>query len=173
MVALRDGRRVALFFSGRRHAAENLAEVLKLRAAAAPPPIQMCDALSRNLPGELQTILAHCLAHARRQFVDIYERFPEPCRYLLEALAVVYRSDAIARECQLSAESRLQWHQEASQPTMEQLHEWLRRQLDEKLTEPNSALGSAIGYKLRHWERLTLFLRQAGAPHDTTCASRC
>ena len=98
VVALRDGQRVALFFSGRRHAGENLAEVLKHRAAELPPPIQMCDALSRNLPGELQTILAHCLAHARRQFVDVYDRFPEPCRHLLESLAVVYRNDAVARE---------------------------------------------------------------------------
>ena len=57
VVALRDGRRVALFFSGRRHAGENLAQVLKHRVEALPPPIQMCDALSRNLPGELRTIL--------------------------------------------------------------------------------------------------------------------
>ena len=94
MVALRDGRRVALFFSGRRHAGENLAQVLKHRAAELPPPIQMCDALSRNLPGELRTILANCLAHARRRFVDVYDRFPEPCRHLLESLAVVYHNDA-------------------------------------------------------------------------------
>jgi transposase len=87
VVALRDGHRVALFFSGRRHAGENLAQVLKLRAAELPPPIQMCDALSRNLPGELQTILAHCLAHARRLFVDVYDRFPEQCRYLLESVS--------------------------------------------------------------------------------------
>jgi len=172
VVALRDGRRVALFFSGRRHAGENLAEVLKRRAAGLPPPIQMCDALSRNLPGELQTIVAHCLAHARRQFVEVYERFPEPCRYLLEALAVVYRNDATARQRQLSPEARLRWHQEASGPTMRQLHEWLRRQLDEKLTEPNSALGGAIGYMLRHWEGLTLFLRQAGAPLDNNVCER-
>jgi transposase len=172
VVALRDGHRVALFFSGRRHAGENLAQVLKLRAAELPPPIQMCDALSRNLPGELQTILAHCLAHARRLFVDVYDRFPEPCRYLLEALAVVYRNDASARERQLSAEARLRWHQEASQPTMEQLHAWLTRQLAEKLTEPNSALGGAIRYMLRHWEKLTLFLRQAGAPLDNNVCER-
>ncbi len=172
VVALRDGYRVALFFSGRRHAGENLAQVLKLRAAELPPPIQMCDALSRNLPGELQTILANCLAHARRQFVDVYDRFPEQCRHLLEALAVVYRNDASARERQLSAEGRLQWHQEASQPTMEQLHAWLTRQLEEKLTEPNSALGGAIRYMLRHWEKLTLFLRQAGAPLDNNVCER-
>jgi transposase len=172
VVALRDGQRVALFFSGRRHAGENLAQVLKHRAAELPPPIQMCDALSRNLPGELRTILAHCLAHARRQFVDVYDRFPEQCRYLLEALAVVYRNDGSARERGMSPEARLHFHQQASQPTMQQLHAWLRRQLEEKLTEPNSALGSAIGYMLRHWEKLTLFLRQAGAPLDNNLCER-
>jgi len=172
VVALRDGHRVALFFSGRQHAGENLAQVLKLRAEELPPPIQMCDALSRNLPGELQTILAHCLAHARRQFVDVYDRFPEQCGYLLEALAVVYRNDAIARERQLSPEARLQLHQQKSQPTMQQLHDWLRRQLDEKLTEPNSAFGGAVRYMLKHWEKLTLFLRQAGAPLDNNLCER-
>jgi transposase len=172
VVALRDGHRVALFFSGPRHAGENLAEVLKFRAQELPPPIQMCDALSRNLPGELQTIVAHCLAHARRQFVDVYDRFPEQCRYLLETLAVVYRNDAIAQEREMSPESRLQFHQQESQPTMQQLHAWLRRQLEEKLAEPNSTLGSAIGYMLRHWDKLTLFLRQAGAPLDNNLCER-
>jgi transposase len=172
VVALRDGHRVALFFSGHRHAGENLAEVLKHRAETLPPPIQMCDALSRNLPRQLQTILANCLAHARRQFVDIYDRFPEPCRYLLETLAVVYRNDAIARERQLSPEARLQFHREASGPTMQELHDWLTRQLGEKLVEPNSPLGSAIGYMLRHWDKLTLFLRQAGAPLDNNLCER-
>ncbi len=172
VVALREGRRVALFFSGRRHAGENLAEVLKHRVGQLPPPIQMCDALSRNLPAELQTIVGHCLAHARRQFVDVYDRFPAECDHLLEALAVVYRNDAVARERQLAPEARLQLHQEASQPTMLQLHEWLERQLEQKLTEPNSALGGAIKYMLRHWEKLTLFLRQAGAPLDNNLCER-
>jgi transposase len=172
VVALLDGHRVALFFSGRRHAGENLAQVLKHRAELLPPPIQMCDALSRNLPGELQTILAHCLAHARRRFVDVYDRFPEPCRHLLESLAVVYRNDAVARERQLSPEARLKFHQDASGPTMQDLHDWLTRQLGEKLTEPNSALGGAITYMLKHWDPLTLFLRQAGAPLDNNLCER-
>jgi transposase len=172
VVALCDGHRVALFFSGRRHAGENLAEVLKHRAQELPPPIQMCDALSRNLPGALQTIVANCLAHARRQFVDVYDDFPEPCRYLLETLAAVYRHDASARERALTPEARLQWHQQQSQPLMEQLHAWLTRQLAEKLTEPNSGLGGAIRYMLRHWDKLTLFLRQAGAPLDNNVCER-
>jgi transposase len=172
VVALCEGHRVALFFSGRQHAGENLADVLKHRAASLAPPIQMCNALSRNLPGELQTIVANCLAHARRNFVDVYDRFPEPCGYLLEALAVVYRNDASARENRLSAQQRLELHQRHSAPTMQQLHDWLKGQCDEKLVEPNSALGGAIGYMLNHWEKLTLFLRQAGAPLDNNVCER-
>jgi transposase len=172
VVALRDGHHVALFFSGRRHAGENLAEVLRHRAAELPPPIQMCDALSRNLPGALQTIVAHCLAHARRQFVDVHDRFPEQCNHLLEALAVVYHQEALARERGLSPEARLRLHQEASQPTMQDLHAWLNQQRDDHVVEPHSALGGAIGYLLRHWEKLTLFLRQAGAPLDNNICER-
>jgi hypothetical protein len=38
--------------------------------------------------------------------------------------------------------------------------------LAEHKTEPNSGLGKAISYLLNHWTKLTLFLRQAGAPID-------
>ena len=74
IVATGDGHKIALFLSGRQHAGENLKDVLRRRAAELPPPIQMCDALSRNLPGELKTIVANCLAHGRRQFVDVADR---------------------------------------------------------------------------------------------------
>ena len=38
--------------------------------------------------------------------------------------------------------------------------------------EPNSALGGAISYLLKHWEKLTLFLRVAGAPLDNNLCER-
>ena len=38
--------------------------------------------------------------------------------------------------------------------------------------EPNSGLGKAIGYRLKHWEKLTLFLRRAGAPLDNNICER-
>ena len=38
--------------------------------------------------------------------------------------------------------------------------------------EPNSGLGGAIRYMLRHWEKLTLFLRQPGAPLDNNIGER-
>src|SRR3954449_13551103 len=87
--------------------------------------------------------------------------FPEVCRHLLESLAVVYRNDAVARERRLLPEARLRFHQEASRPSIQELNYWLTRQLEEKRTEPNSALGGATGYMLKHWDPLTLFRRQA------------
>jgi hypothetical protein len=172
VVATREGRRIALFFSGRRHAGENLQEVLRRRAMDLPPPIQMCDALSRNRPGPLQTIVANCLAHARRQFVEIHERFPAECRYVLEALQVIYHHDELARQDRLTPEERLRWHQCHSGPVMEQLRVWLKRQVEERLVERNSGLGAAISYLRKHWEKLTLFLRVAGAPLDNNLCER-
>ena len=55
---------------------------------------------------------------------------------------------------------------------MDQLHGWLEAQLAERRTEPNSGLGQAIMYLLRHWHPLTLFLRKAGAPIDNNLVER-
>ncbi len=45
IVSTREGRKIALFFSGRQHAGENLKDVLLRRAETLAAPIQMCDAL--------------------------------------------------------------------------------------------------------------------------------
>jgi hypothetical protein len=132
----------------------------------------MCDALSRNLSGELETIVANCLAHARRKFVEIHDRFPDRCRYVINAFRVVYRNEATVIQGKLSPQERLQFHQQESQGMMDELHHWLECQLIEKRVEPNSAMGDAITYMLNHWEKLTLFLRQAGAPLDNNLCER-
>ena len=172
IVSTSAGCRIALFFTGHRHAGENLAKVLAHRTETLGPPIQMCDALSRNWPKELKTILGHCLAHGRRQFVDVVEHFPEKCRYVLETLAEVYKNDEVARERNLSPQDRLQFHQAKSSPLMEELKAWLIRQFEDRLVEPNSGLGEAISYMLKHWEKLTLFLRKPGAPLDNNVCER-
>jgi len=175
IVSTCDGRHIALFFTGRQHAGENLAAILAKRIAALEPPIQMCDALARNLPKmpeTLNVIVCHCIAHARRRFVEVTPNFPDACRHVLETLAHVYHHDALARQQRLSAENRLRYHQQHSGPVMDQLRLWLTAQLDEKKVEPNSGLGGAIGYLLKYWERLTLFLRQAGAPLDNNVCER-
>lgn len=175
VVSTGQGGKIALYFTGPQHAGENLAEVLQQRAKHASPPIQMCDALSRNVPklaAGVEILLANCLAHGRRQFVEVAPNFPDQCRYVLEILGQVYGHDAEARERSLTSDERLQFHQAHSGPVMEQLHRWLEVQFAERKTEPNSGLGKAITYLLRHWRPLTLFLRQAGAPLDNNLVER-
>jgi len=172
IVSTGDGHKTALFFTGRRHAGENLEQVLNHRASELGKPIQMCDALSRNLPGELETIVANCIAHGRRKFVDVVENFPGACGHVLEQLAEVYHNDTIARDKGLSPDERLRFHQEKSAPVMDKLLKWFKAQLKEKIVEPNSGLGEAIAYMEAHWNELTLFLRVAGAPLDNNICER-
>ncbi len=85
IVSTQQGRRIALYFTGRQHAGENLRDVLEHRVAELAAPIQMCDALSRNTPklsDGAEILLANCLAHGRRQFVEVSANFPEQCRYV-------------------------------------------------------------------------------------------
>jgi len=149
--------------------------VLQHRLAELGRPIQMCDALSRNTPklsDGAEILLANCLAHGRRQFVEVAANFPQPCRYVLETLGEVYKYDAQARQGKLSPAERLAFHQQHSAPVMEQLHQWLEAQFALHQVEPNSGLGKAITYLLRHWKALTAFLREAGAPLDNNVCER-
>jgi hypothetical protein len=126
----------------------------------------MCDALSRNTPKltGIEILLCNCMAHGRRQFTEVAESFPEECRHVLESLGAVYGFDAETKARGMTEKERLQFHQAHSGPVMDELHKWIEAQFAEHKTEPNSGLGKAFSYLLRHWKKLTLFLRQAGAP---------
>ena len=134
----------------------------------------MCDALSRNLPKPLEVIVGHCLAHARRKFVEVAPSFPAECRHILETLGDVYRVDAEARDataCRPRPASRPPGRRAArcSRASTPGLSE----QIDEHRVEPNSGLGRPSRYFLKHWDPLTLFLRVSRArPLTTTSVER-
>ena len=172
IVATAQGHQIALFFTGVRHAGENLAEVLKRRAAELPAPIQMCDGLSSNTAGDFESVLAGCNAHARRRYTEVAESFPQEVRFVLETLREVYKTDARARALGLSPKERLELHQHESAPRMKALEEWMPAQFEQRLVEPNSTLGEAIRYMQKHWDPLTLFLRKEGAPLDNNITER-
>jgi transposase len=172
IVSTLNDQKIALFYTGRKHAGENLADLLQQRQSDRSPPIQMCDALSRNTSEAFKRILANCLAHGRRKFVEVALNFPEQCRYVIETLAEVYKYDEIAKEQNMTADERLHFHQSKSGPLMEDLKTWLNDQLDQKKVEPNCGLGQAISYMLNHWKPLTLFLRVPKAPLDNNICER-
>jgi transposase len=172
ILSMVDNQKIALFYTGRKHAGENLADLLQQRQSDRSPPIQMCDALSRNTSDAFKSILANCLSHGRRKFVEVALNFPEQCRYVIETLAQVYKNDEIAKDQNMTADQRLHFHQSKSGPLMEDLKTWLNDQLDQKKVEPNSGLGQAISYMLNHWKPLTLFLRVPKAPLDNNICER-
>jgi transposase len=162
-----------LYYSSRRHAGENLQELLEKREAGLATPLAMSDALASNaVPNEAAVIRCHCLAHGRRKFSDLAEVFPHECQVVLEVLSQVFEHDEQARAERLSPEARLAYHQARSRPLMDILKTWLDTQLAERLVEPNSALGKAIVYMQSHWDTLTRFLLVPGAPLDNNLAER-
>ena len=161
-----DVGKIALFFTGHNHAGENLSRILQKRESRKDPPIQMCDALSRNLPKDFESILCNCLVHGRRHFVDIMDDFPEECSHVINTLAKIYAHDQEAKEQNLDDDQRLRYHQTHSRPLMRALKKWLEAKHENTEVEPNSSLGKAISYMLKHWEALTRFLEVPGAPLD-------
>lgn len=170
MVIEASGHRIALYANGRRHAGENLDELLKGRSAELDKPIQMSDALAANWSGEEETVEAKCLAHARRKFVEIEAIFPSECGVVLDAISKVYETDAETKG--IDAGQRLKHHQMKSGPVMKELREWIEAQFAEHQVEPNSSLGQALRYVLKHWSGLTRFLTVANAPLDNNEAER-
>jgi len=163
---------IALFFTGRKHAGENLAELLKQRAPDRPVPLLMSDALSRNVPDGHDVIEINCISHGRRKVVDEVANYPDECLALLERLAAVYKVDHDCKKQGLSDDERLRVHQRLSAPVMGDLQKWMTAQLDEKRIEPHSDLGQAFHYFLKRWDKFTVFLRVPGAPLDNNLCER-
>lgn len=163
---------VALYYSGVKHSGENIGALLEKRNKDLPPILQMCDALSANAVGEFKRILINCLTHGRRKFTDIEDFFSEESKFVIEKIGLVYKHDQEAKEKSMTDIQRQLYHKKYSEPVMQSLKTWMQRQIDERLTEPNSGLGKAIKYLQNHWEKLTRFLTVPGAPLDNNVAER-
>jgi transposase len=170
IVVKTGARRIALYFSGRRHAGENLAELLKLRAEGLSRPIQMSDALAANSSVEKEVVTSYCLVHARRTVFELKDIYPAECEIVLDAVGKVYQYDIEAAD--LSLEQRLAYHQQKSGPVMAGLKQWMETQLAGHSVEPNSSLGKALRYWLRYWDLLTVWLRVPGTPLDNNACER-
>ncbi len=166
IATLQEEHHGILFQTNIGHAGEWIDEILTGRDANAPPPIIMCDALSRNFPTLPVYHSSLCNAHARREFVEVMTHFPDQVTWVLERYGLIWEHDDYCKAHQLNAQQRLLYHQTHSLPVMEQLREWGQQQLDSDIVEANSGLGKAIGYFLRHYQALTAFCRILGAKID-------
>jgi len=159
-------RRVVLYQTNIGHAGEWLEQILAHRPAGLDPPIVMSDALSSNRVHGHTVRIASCNAHARRGFVEVASHYPEQVRFALETYQRVWAGETHCREHGLDPGARLAYHQGHSAEPMATLRAWCEDQLEGGTVEANGTLGQAMGYVLRHYENLTLFLREPAAPID-------
>jgi hypothetical protein len=165
-----DEHTIALFYTGVRHAGENIKTLLQYRISDKEKIILMCDALSANMPKALKAIICNCIAHGFRKFRDLLDYFPEICLHVMQELKKVYAFDALTTG--MSKLERFAFHRENSKPIMLKLHAFLKKQFEDKTVEPDSALGKSIQYMLTHWKKLRRFLTTPGAPLDNNIVER-
>jgi len=165
-------RRIVLFQTNVGHAGEWLEEILDVREATLAPPILMSDALSSNQVHDIDSIDALCNAHGRRGFADLAEQCPEKARFALECYQPIWVNDTHCRQARYSDEQRRDYHREHSLPHLQTLQAWCQRELDTGDTEPNSNLGKAMAYFIRHFDGLSAFCHHPGAPIDNNETER-
>lgn len=170
---------IYLFCTSGRYASENVVPLLSGREDPALF-LTMSDASAMNIPrvDELNEallarwILSFCLVHGRRKFWEISAMFEPECDFVLEQISQVYQHEKICRQQRMTDLQRLAYHQAHSAPLLQALHSWLTNKLQFYEVEPNSGLGQAMQYMLKHWEALTRFLHVPGAPLDNSLCER-
>jgi transposase len=165
-------RLICLYSTGRRQAGENLDARLTKREPGRGNPLVMSEALSSNHAEETTLLRCHCLVQGRRKFTEIAEAFPTESAVVVNALKRVYEHDEEARSKQLNTAERLGHHQTESAPVFTTLKTWLEEQTPQRLVEPNSSVGKAMGYMVEQWDTLTQCVKEPGAPLDNNGAER-
>ncbi len=160
--------KIALFFTGVKHAGENLDDLLNKRPKALSTPIQQCDG-GHNMPKHHETNLSNCNAHCRRKFYELVTTWPKIVVKIIGWYSTVFANERSAPSDPLL---RLKWHQDHSAPAMQQIKSYCDALIKEKEIEPNSSMGKAIAYLNNHWEGLSLFLRMPGVPIDNNATER-
>jgi len=170
MIAQVGEHEINLVMTGRQHAGENLSDLLEKRKESTEKMLLMCDALSRNVPSNKQLksllIICYCLVHARRNFFECRDEYCEFCDKILNYFSEIYKYELHCKSQGLSDLERLAYHRQHSRPVMKKLYRCCWDELAQKNIEPNSSLGKAIKYMIKHRRQLTRFLRVPGAQID-------
>ncbi len=114
-------------------------------------------------------VSAGCWAHARRKFVQAYDRTRSAdARKAVEKIAELYRVEA--RISDASAEEKLRIREEESRPLVEAFFAWLEGV--QMKTTPQGVLGKACAYALSNKAQLMVFLGNARVPMDNNAVER-
>ena len=99
--------------------------------------------------------LLHCMAHARRYFVEARDHDARRADYVLEKIQQLYAIERNAKEQALDYESIKAERKEKSVPILDELGKWMKEQYIQTL--PKSPIGKALAYSIDRWDRLCLY----------------
>lgn len=105
-----------------------------------------------------------CMAHLRRNFVDVLKAASKPACDLTGTIAGetvkrikdLYEIEQLARDLKMSRDERFLLRQTKAKPLLDSLHTWLERQ--EPVVPRRSLLGKAIKYALNQWRRVVRYI---------------
>jgi len=97
----------------------------------------------------------HCMAHARRKFVEARANDKDRSEHVLGQMQVLYGIERQCRDEQLSYEQRRKLRQQEAVPILEELGRWMKEQYVQIL--PKSAIGEALAYSIKRWDKLSLY----------------
>lgn len=100
-------------------------------------------------------LLAHCMAHARRKFVEARKDNKEKCDYVIARMQLLYALEQDMRDQSLDWEKRTALRQEKAVPVLKEIEKWLNEQV--LIVRPSSPLGLAIAYARTRWAGLSAY----------------
>jgi hypothetical protein len=162
--------------TGNKHCGEHFTELLSKRKSVENIKV-MADASSNNLskmtPELLERmIIFKCNAHGRRKYHELLNFEESYCLWFLEEIGSIYKNDYECKANKYSDKERLEYHRRHSTKHVENIYRKIDELFDQKLVEPNSALGKAMRYWKNHKDGLTKFLYVAGMSLDNSIAEQ-
>ena len=103
--------------------------------------------------------LMHCMAHARRKFVDALDNDKARAEYALQLFQQLYAIERRIKDEALTGDAVLQLRQQAAVPILQTLEAWMKETYTQAL--PKSPIGKAIAYTLPRWQKLSLYTTNA------------
>tara|TARA_R110001592_G_scaffold408_3_gene2292 strand:- start:1713 stop:2957 length:1245 start_codon:yes stop_codon:yes gene_type:complete len=124
IATMADNHHIVLFETNIGHAGEFIDSILHKRSHACAKPLIMSDALASNRPTGRDVTMSLCNSHARRQFVDIINHFPDEVEHVLNRYGEIWVNDEYTKAEKLSPSARLAYHQQHSAPIMAEIKLW-------------------------------------------------
>ena len=103
-------------------------------------------------PGIIQV---NCMAHARRKFSEALPNDKDRASYALGEIQKLYAVDRHLTDNNIMGEEKRKYRREHAVPVLKEMSSWLKQEYVKVL--PASAIGKAIAYSLKRWDKLSLY----------------